>query len=261
LQGAANATSTALDDVVLAALGVEASEKTAVVLPAAGGWAPPGDGGGVRGLATPRAARADTLVIVAATGPSYAAHVVPRESVTLEPVAGIDPALGLVAVRGDLPTGTGTPVQWADAVAAGQLALAYELLGVTDAMVQLGRNHAVDRVQFGRAIASFQAVRHRLADALVAYEAADAAVAAAWTDPSPVAAALAKAIAGRAARTAARHAQQVLGGMGFTTEHVLHRHVRRSFALDQIFGSSQRLTTEIGEQILRDRRLPAMLPL
>ena len=261
LQGTANATSTALDDVVLAALGLDATDDAAVVLPSAGGWAAPGGGTTVHGLATARATRAGQVVVVSSTAEGHLAHVVRTASMTVEPVRGIDEALGIVTVSGAAPAGAGTPVPWDDAIAAGQVALAYELLGLADAMVRLGRDHAVNRVQFGRAIASFQAVRHRLADALVAVESADAAVAAAWTDPSPVAAALAKAIAGRAARTVARHAQQVLGGMGFTTEHALHRYVRRAFALDQLLGSSQRLSAEIGERILRERRLPAMLPL
>src|SRR3954453_11810302 len=129
------------------------------------------------------------------------------------------------------------------------------------AMLQLARDHAVQRIQFGRPIASFQAVRHRLADALVQTEAAAAAATAAWADQSPLAAALAKAIAGRAACTVGKHAQQVLGGMGFTTEHPLHQYVRRTLALDQLLGDSRRLTTHVGEQILRSQRLPAMLPL
>ena len=52
-------------------------------------------------------------------------------------------------------------------------------------------------------------------------------------------AAMAKAIAGRSARTAARHCQQVLAGIGFTTEHALHRYVRRVLVLDELFGSAR----------------------
>ena len=79
-------------------------------------------------------------------------------------------------------------------------------------MLDLARAHALERVQFGRPIARFQAVRHRLADALVAVEALDAALGAAWDEPNPMTAALAKAIAGRTARTVATHCQQVLAG-------------------------------------------------
>src|SRR5207245_4705497 len=110
--------------------------------------------------------------------------------------------------------------------------LAHELVGASRTMLQLARDHAVDRVQFGRPIASFQAVRHRLADSLVAIEAADAATGAWWEAPSPVAAQLAKAVAGRSARIVTRHAQQVLAGMGFTQEHPFHRYLRRVLGLD-----------------------------
>ena len=55
---------------------------------------------------------------------------------------------------------------------------------------------------------------------------------------------MAKALAGRGARTAARHCQQVLAGIGFTTEHEFHRYVRRVIVLDQLFGTSRSLTRE-----------------
>ena len=85
-------------------------------------------------------------------------------------------------------------------------------------------------------------MRHRLADALVSVEAAGALLDAAWEDPSPVSARMAKAFAGRSARTAARHCQQVLAGIGFTTEHPLHLFVRRTMVLDQFFGAGSTLT-------------------
>ena len=90
----------------------------------------------------------------------------------------------------------------------------------------------------------------------MAIEAAGAALAAAWDDPAPQAGAVAKALAGRAAHTAARHGQQVLAGIGFTTEHPLHRYVRRVLVLDELFGSSRSLTREIGRQLIEARRLP-----
>ena len=121
--------------------------------------------------------------------------------------------------------------------------------------------HALERIQFGRPIGSFQAVRHRLAESLVALEAASAMLAAAWEDPSPLLAAVAKAVAGRAARTAARHAQQVLAGIGFTTEHPLHLFVRRTVVTDQLFGAGTALTRQFGRELLESRSLPAVFPL
>jgi Acyl-CoA dehydrogenase, C-terminal domain len=260
-QGAANAASSALDRVVVAGLGL--GPDLGVVLPPLGRWSPPGtvaDGGlAVAGLAMSGLAGRDRAVVVAGD----AAVVVATSGLALRAIAGLDPRLGLSAVSGERVGAVAAPaaVAWADAVAAGQRALAHELVGASRAMLELARTHALERVQFGRPIAAFQAVRHRLAEALVAIEAADGALAAAWDDPSPFAAALAKALAGRGARTVARHAQQVLAGIGFTTEHPLHRYVRRVLVLDRLLGDARSLTRRLGEDLLAGRSLPAILPL
>ena len=143
------------------------------------------------------------------------------------------------------------PVRSTDAggdvpLAKGRLALGWWLAGSARAMLVLARQHAVDRVQFGRPIASFQAVRHRLAETLVAIEGAEAALFAAQNEMSDLACLLAKAAAGQAALTAAKHCQQVLGGIGFTDEHDLHRHVKRVYVLDGLLGSARDLTREAG---------------
>ena len=70
----------------------------------------------------------------------------------------------------------------------------------------------------------------------------DAARAAQPDDADGLASLLAKAAAGQAALTAARHCQQVLGGIGFTAEHQLHHHVKRSLILDGLLGSARELT-------------------
>ncbi|WP_198653467.1 acyl-CoA dehydrogenase family protein [Actinocorallia populi] len=154
----------------------------------------------------------------------------------------LDADLPLRAVSsGDIPEGA--------ALAAGRRALGWWLTGTGRAMLALARSHALDRAQFGRPIASFQAVRHRLAETLVALEGAEAVLLAAEDDLGSL---LAKAAAGQAALTAARHCQQVLGGIGFTAEHDLHRHVRRVLVLDGLLGSARELTREAGA-LLRER--------
>jgi acyl-CoA dehydrogenase-like protein len=131
-------------------------------------------------------------------------------------------------------------------VGAGRHALGWWLVGASRTMLSLARRHAVDRVQFGRPVASFQAVRHRLAETLVAVEGAEATLLAAAAEPDELSFMLAKAAAGHAALTAARHCQQVLGGIGFTAEHDLHRHIKRALLLDGLLGSSRELTREAG---------------
>jgi len=152
------------------------------------------------------------------------------------------------------PVVAGEPVP----LAAGRRALGWWLVGSSRAMLSLARQHAVDRVQFGRPLASFQAVRHRLAETLVAVEGAEATLLAARDDLGSL---LAKAAAGQAALTAARHCQQVLGGIGFTAEHDLHRHVRRVLVLDGLLGSARELTREAGALLRQQRTAPRLVNL
>ncbi|MFI5798148.1 acyl-CoA dehydrogenase family protein [Streptomyces sp. NPDC051677] len=143
-------------------------------------------------------------------------------------------------------------------LAPGRRALGWWLLGTGHAMLALARRHVLDREQFGRPLASFQALRHRLAETYVALEGAEAVLTAATDDTGSL---LAKAAAGRAALTAARHCGQALGGLGFTAEHDLHRHVRRALVLDGLLGSARELTREAGSSLLRERRAPRLVDL
>ncbi len=143
-------------------------------------------------------------------------------------------------------------------VSAGRRALGWWLVGTSRAMLNLARTHALDRTQFGKPIAGFQAVRHRLAETFVAIEGAEATLHAATDDLGSL---LAKAAAGRAAILTARHSQQVLGGIGFTAEHDLHRHVRRALVLDGLLGSSRELTREAGALIRTSGSAPRLVNL
>ncbi|WP_109530468.1 MULTISPECIES: acyl-CoA dehydrogenase family protein [Nocardia] len=146
----------------------------------------------------------------------------------------------------------------AEALAEGRRALGWWLLGTGHTMLALARRHAVERTQFGRPLASFQAVRHRLAETLVALEGAEAAL---NNADGELGALLAKAAAGQAALTAARHCQQVLGGIGFTAEHDLSRHVRRTLVLDGLLGSARELTREAGALIRANGSAPRLAQL
>jgi alkylation response protein AidB-like acyl-CoA dehydrogenase len=217
------------------------------------------EGGAVRGVGLATFPTRSRALIATVDG----AHIVQAGALEVAHTDGIDPRLGLVEVTGSVDLGApiATTADWSTALAAGQRALAHELVGVSRTMLALAREHALDRVQFDRPIAGFQAVRHRLADSLVAIEAADAAAHAAWDDGTPLTAAMAKAIAGRNARFVARHAQQVLAGIGFTTEHPLHHHVRRALVLDRLLGDARSLTASLGADLLAGRRPPSLLPL
>jgi alkylation response protein AidB-like acyl-CoA dehydrogenase len=261
IQGELNVTSSALDDVVIAALGHAPAPTTAVILPPLGSHTPGPAGAAIQGFGTRRLAAADTAIVIVRRDDGDLIGSVEAAALQRRTVAGVDPAGGWVEVTADLTATDLTPVAWNDAVTAAQRAVARELAAASRAMLALARDHAVDRIQFGRPISGFQAVRHRLAESLVAVEAADAAVAVAFAEPSLFASAMAKAIAGRSARSVARHAQQVLAGMGFTSEHPFHRYLRRTMVLDQLFGSAESISTELGEAVLAARQVPALLAL
>ena len=175
-QGAAATTSSALDVVLATALGLDIDAETVVVMPALGSVAPPGTGSlDVRGLATSAVADRPRAVVVSDDG---VVHVVDTSALTARAVRGLDPRLGLVELTGaGIASLESTPLAgtWPAAIAAGQRAIAHELVGASRTMLRLARDHAMERVQFDRPIAGFQAVRHRLAESLVAIEGADAA--------------------------------------------------------------------------------------
>lgn len=128
------------------------------------------------------------------------------------------------------------------------LALAAEQLGGAQQCLDLTLAYTSERVQFGRTIASFQAVKHRCAEMLVAVEAARSAVlgaAAAWDASRGLPAAtefadiaVAKSSANDALRYCAQEAIQLHGGVGFTWEYDPQLYFRRAQASGALFGST-----------------------
>jgi acyl-CoA dehydrogenase-like protein len=169
-----------------------------------------------------------------------------------------DPGTGLVRVSGRAP---GTPAPdatgWSAVLAR---CLARVLLGAGEAALRVAVRHAKDREQFGRAIASFQVVAHRLAESRVQLGAARALLDALDAEPGDAlawfAASLAKAAAGRAALGALATAQQVCGAMGFTDEFGLHRLVRRGYLVDSLLGGAEAAPWRIGSALAAGTRVP-----
>jgi alkylation response protein AidB-like acyl-CoA dehydrogenase len=119
-----------------------------------------------------------------------------------------------------------------------------EMLGAADAVLTMTVAYAKDRVQFGKPIGSFQAIKHMLADALVDVEGMRSTVYyAAWCvgadDPEQtLAASMAKSWCSDASRRVMAAGLQVHGGIGFTWEHDMHLFVKRA-QLDQVsFGDA-----------------------
>ncbi len=123
-------------------------------------------------------------------------------------------------------------------------AVAAEQAGAARACLEASAAYARERHQFGRAIGSFQAVKHKCADMLVKVELAQAAATeaarAAAGDPDaaplPQAAAVAHAVCSESLMFVAAENIQVHGGIGFTWEHPAHLYFRRAKASQLMFG-------------------------
>jgi alkylation response protein AidB-like acyl-CoA dehydrogenase len=120
------------------------------------------------------------------------------------------------------------------------------LLGLSEAATDLAVAYAKERVQFDRPIGAFQALKHLMADMFTRTEVARGAVYAAGVtldDPVvgsvPRAVAAAKVTAGEAALGNTKSSVQVHGGMGYTWEVDAHLHLKRAYALEPQFGSSE----------------------
>jgi len=120
------------------------------------------------------------------------------------------------------------------------IALTAEQVGAAQRCLDMAVDYAKNRIQFGRAIGSFQAIKHRCADMLVQLEGARSAAShaadVAGTDHLPTAASVAKMVCSEAFLQVALDNMRIHGGIGFTWEHDAHLFVRRAKATQLIFG-------------------------
>ncbi len=122
------------------------------------------------------------------------------------------------------------------------VALAAEQVGGAQFVLDMAVQYAKDRVQFGRPIGSFQAIKHKCADMLLEVESAkSAAYYAMWcasemNDELPSVASLAKAYCSEAYFHAAAENIQIHGGIGFTWEHPAHLYFKRAKSSELMFG-------------------------
>ncbi|HEV2360443.1 MAG TPA: acyl-CoA dehydrogenase family protein [Acidimicrobiales bacterium] len=124
----------------------------------------------------------------------------------------------------------------------GAVALASEQVGGAQRCLEMSVEYAKTRIQFGRPIGSFQAIKHKCADMLLEVESAkSAAYYAGWaaaedSDELPVVASLAKAYCSEAYFHAAAENIQIHGGIGFTWEHDAHLYFKRAKSSELILG-------------------------
>ena len=114
--------------------------------------------------------------------------------------------------------------------------LAAEQIGAATHCLDLTVEYTKDRVQFGRPIGSFQALKHRMADLYVAVQSARAVVNDAIADPSPTSAALARVAASEAFCDVAAEAVQMHGGIAITWEHDIQLYFKRAHGSAQLLG-------------------------
>jgi alkylation response protein AidB-like acyl-CoA dehydrogenase len=161
----------------------------------------------------------------------------------------------LVEFRGAPATPVGESGEVTAALDAGRAALAAEQVGGSGHALDATVEFVAQRQQFGRPIGSFQAVKHRLADVLVALEAARSASAyatacVALASPQlPVAASAAAAVCSETYRLATAEYVQLHGGIGFTWEHPAHLYVRRARSSEVLFGTSDHHRTRLAELV------------
>jgi len=210
---------------------------------------------------------ADLVIVAARLGGEPALFALPVGAATLKPLTTLDqgrPLAELVLEKVRLPADS-----WLDggeaaaihrALSRAAIALAAEQLGLAQQCLDLTVAYALERQQFGRPIAGFQAVKHRLAEVLVKVEAARSAVygAAAEVDAGVsddellLAAASAKSFADAAVRFAAQEAIQLHGGVGFTWEYDPHLYFKRAQAFSHWLGFADAWRERVAAQLLED---------
>jgi alkylation response protein AidB-like acyl-CoA dehydrogenase len=192
---------------------------------------------------TPSVALVATDGLLISQGTSLAGE--PRDTVSFD---------GATAVA----VGPAPALDMLDLVQIGAVARAQQMAGALEHILDQSVQFSLDRVQFGRPIAKFQAVQHNLAalagEVAAAGAAADAAAEAIATHglgSALVAAevAIAKLRVGEAAGTGAAIAHQVHGAMGFTYEHSLHHATRRLWAWREEFGNETHWATQLGHMV------------
>jgi hypothetical protein len=259
-QGRALTNAPILDLVLLHGAGLPLDPDTSFVLPP---LRPTANGTtAVDGCVLAGYERSTTLL---ARGADDAIVAVDPRALHFEPIRGGDPDLGLSRVTGAVGGSDARVVAGADAwpaaLAAGRRAVAAELVGLTERMLDDTVGYVLERHQFGRPIASFQTVKHRLADVRVATTAARAGLETAWLDGTPTSAVAVKCLAGRAHRIATTNCHQVHGGIAFTTEHGFHRSIRRGQMLDALLGRADDLVVELGRGFIEQGDVPRTPPL
>jgi alkylation response protein AidB-like acyl-CoA dehydrogenase len=163
-----------------------------------------------------------------------------------QPVTTMDPTRRLAHITPQSTAPLGADPGIADVAA---ILLAAEQIGAAARCLELTVEYSKERVQFGRPIGSFQALKHRMADLHVAVQAARALVNEALEAPSATSAALARVAATEAFNTVAAEGIQLHGGIAITWEHDMQLYFKRAHGSSQLLGPARehlrRLESEV----------------
>lgn len=168
-------------------------------------------------------------VVIAADG----THLTRWDACTARAKTTMDLTRRLSSVTAGETTPLGSDPGLADTAA---LLLAAEQIGAAARALDLTVAYTKDRVQFGRPIGSFQALKHRMADLYVAVQTARAVVYDAIAEPSAASASLARVFASEALTAVVGEAVQMHGGIAITWEHDIQLYFKRAHGSAQLLG-------------------------
>lgn len=167
--------------------------------------------------------------------------------VTCEPRTPLDPTRRLARLSAGRSTDIGRDPGLHDIAA---ILLAAEQIGAAARCLELTVEYTKQRVQFGRQIGSFQALKHRMADMYVAVQSARAVVGDAVAAPGPVTAALARVAATEAFCAVAGEAIQLHGGIAITWEHDIQLYFKRAHTSAALLGSPAEALKQLESEVL-----------
>jgi alkylation response protein AidB-like acyl-CoA dehydrogenase len=159
----------------------------------------------------------------------------------------MDPTRRLARIEPQGDTEIGADPGLADTAA---ILLAAEQIGAAARCLDLTVAYTKDRVQFGRPIGSFQALKHRMADLYVAVQSARAVVNDAVAEPSPTSAALARFSASEAFSKVVGEAVQMHGGIAITWEHDIQLYFKRAHGSAQLLGPPREHLRRLESEVL-----------
>ncbi len=226
------------------------ADVTMTAEPAEGGWSLNG-----RKLAVLAAEGTTDVVVVARAGEGMGAFVVPVAEAGLTPMHSLDASRPLVdavlhhvLVPGERALGKPGSAESTHgitrALQEATIGLALETVGTCDALFQLLLAYLKERQQFGVAIGSFQALKHKMSNMFLALERARSLcylAVAAINEDTPIratAVSMAKAASDDCQKLVGRESIQSFGGIGFTWEHDAHLYVKRATTDGALFGGA-----------------------